>query len=98
MTDPKSIPLDDASGSKDATFDYSSTPWPEPKIEPKTELDLSLPPPTFAPPGYTSYPTPYPVAPGAPIAPNDQWMVRFFLTHINIVNDNKSELCFKWCY
>lgn len=42
MTDPKIIPLDDPSGSKDATFDYSATPWPDPKPE-HGEMEVAQP-------------------------------------------------------
>lgn len=89
MTDPKPIPLEDASGGKDATYDYSGTPWPEPKPEPVQEVvtpaataaaavpaPINIPLASFSAAAVTGYPPPYAAYTGAPSLGPDSWRVR----------------------
>lgn len=78
-TDPAVIPLDDVTGSTDSTNDFTSTPWPEPRVQPPAPpppVVAPTPPtpivPTNAP--FQSPPMPFPQQPQPPFPPIGPFM------------------------
>lgn len=79
-TDPAVIPLDDVTGSTDSTNDFTSTPWPEPRVQPPVPpppvVVVPTPPTpivsTNAP--FQSPPMPFPQQPQPPFPPIGPFM------------------------